>query len=89
MDSTTPASHLKRKPEKSVTRVVEALTELGMVGEDASGSTGCIDYEIIIFWINQDEAFFAAVEAANPPYSPRYLLVVACSSSFRVPGNSR
>jgi len=36
MDATTLASHYKRKPEKSVTQVLEALTELGMVEADAS-----------------------------------------------------
>jgi hypothetical protein len=37
MDATTLASHYKRKPEKSVTQVLEALTELGMVGQAQSG----------------------------------------------------
>lgn len=37
MDLPTLASHYKRKPEKSVTQVLEALTELGMIGADESG----------------------------------------------------
>ncbi|WP_376690267.1 class I SAM-dependent DNA methyltransferase [Wenzhouxiangella sp. EGI_FJ10409] len=37
MDAPTLATHFKRKPEKSVIQVVEALTDLGMVGEDESG----------------------------------------------------
>jgi DNA-binding IclR family transcriptional regulator len=38
MDPTTLATHYKRKPEKSVTQVLEALTELGMVSTDESGN---------------------------------------------------
>jgi hypothetical protein len=38
MDAQTLASHYKRKPEKSVTQVVEALTELGMVRQDDDGA---------------------------------------------------
>ncbi len=37
MDTQTLASHYKRKPEKSVTQVLEALTELGMVRQDDTG----------------------------------------------------
>ena len=37
MDPGTLASHYKRKPEKSVTQVLEALTDLGMVAHDDSG----------------------------------------------------
>ena len=37
MDPTTLASHYKRKPEKSVTQVLEALRELGMVSTDKNG----------------------------------------------------
>jgi DNA-binding IclR family transcriptional regulator len=37
MDPSTLASHYKRKPEKSVTLVLEALTELGMVRQAESG----------------------------------------------------
>ncbi len=34
MDATTLATRFKRKPEKSVAQVLDALTDLGMVGED-------------------------------------------------------
>jgi len=37
MDPGTLASHYKRKPEKSVTQVLEALTELGMVRQAEFG----------------------------------------------------
>ena len=37
MDPGTLASHYKRKPEKSVAQVLDALTELGMVKPDESG----------------------------------------------------
>jgi hypothetical protein len=37
MDAPTLATQFKRKPEKSVSQVLDALTDLGMVGEDASG----------------------------------------------------
>ena len=37
MDAATLATHFKRKPEKSVIQVLEALTELGMVGQNDSG----------------------------------------------------
>ena len=37
MDPSTLASHYKRKPEKSVTQVLEALTKLGMVRQARSG----------------------------------------------------
>jgi DNA-binding IclR family transcriptional regulator len=36
MDAPTLASRFKRKPEKSVSQVLEALTDLGMVGQDES-----------------------------------------------------
>ena len=38
MDPSTLASHYKRKPEKSVAQVLEALTELGMVGQNQGGA---------------------------------------------------
>ena len=38
MDTQTLASHYKRKPEKSVTQVLEALTELGMVRQSEDGA---------------------------------------------------
>ncbi|MGY6588647.1 MAG: DNA methyltransferase [Wenzhouxiangella sp.] len=38
MDAKTLASHYKRNPEKSVTQVLEALTELGMVRQNECGS---------------------------------------------------
>ena len=38
MDAKTVASHYKRSPEKNVTQVLEALTELGMVKEDEGGA---------------------------------------------------
>jgi len=38
MDPGTLAGHYKRKPEKSVTQVLEALTELGMVSPDENGN---------------------------------------------------
>ena len=38
MDPSTLASHYKHKPEKSVTQVLEALNELGMVRQHESGS---------------------------------------------------
>jgi len=38
MDPGTLAGHYKRKPEKSVTQVLEALTELGMVSSDENGN---------------------------------------------------
>ena len=38
MDPSTLASHYKRKPEKSVTQVLDALTELGMVKQADDGS---------------------------------------------------
>ena len=38
MDTQTLASHYKRKPEKSVTQVLEALTELGMVRQCEDGA---------------------------------------------------
>ena len=37
MDAATLAIHFKCKPEKSVTQVLEAQTELGMVGQNESG----------------------------------------------------
>ena len=37
MDAATLASHYKRKPEKSVTQVLEALTELGMIRQTEPG----------------------------------------------------
>jgi len=37
MDPGTLARHYKRKPEKSVTQVLEVLKELGMVVHDDSG----------------------------------------------------
>ncbi|MBB6088060.1 hypothetical protein HNQ63_002538 [Wenzhouxiangella marina] len=37
MDAPTLAAQFKRKPEKSVTQVLDALAELGMVGSDDSG----------------------------------------------------
>jgi hypothetical protein len=36
MEAPTLATRFKRKPEKSVTQVLEALTDLGMVGQDES-----------------------------------------------------
>jgi len=36
MDAPTLATRFKRKPEKSVTQVLDALTDLGMVGQDDS-----------------------------------------------------
>ncbi|QOC23239.1 class I SAM-dependent DNA methyltransferase [Wenzhouxiangella sp. AB-CW3] len=38
MDPQSLASHYKRKPEKSVTQVLEALTELGMVRQSEDGA---------------------------------------------------
>ncbi|AKS41177.1 hypothetical protein HNQ63_002534 [Wenzhouxiangella marina] len=37
MDAQTPAAQFKRKPEKSVTQVLDALAELGMVKQDEAG----------------------------------------------------
>ena len=37
MDAAALAANFKRKPEKSVTQVLEALTELGMVRQTGSG----------------------------------------------------
>lgn len=37
MDATTMAAHYKRKPETYVTKVLEAMTELGMVKRQESG----------------------------------------------------
>ena len=37
MDAAALAANFKRKPEKSVTQVLNALTEMGMVKSDETG----------------------------------------------------